>query len=195
MAAEPSEDQSLIDRAARGDREAFGALAQIHAAPLFTFLVRRCGSRHAAEDLAQAALLRAWTKLPTYRRDRGAFLPWLLSVANSIVVSEVRRPRLRAGALQQEPACPEPDSLIDTEARIELWSLVDRVLSPQAAAAVWLRYGENLNIGEIARVLGWSGVRVRITLFRARNTLATAISKEESTVGAVPPHGDRAHAL
>ncbi|MBX3379552.1 MAG: RNA polymerase sigma factor [Phycisphaeraceae bacterium] len=193
MAAE--HEHELIERAAGGDRDAFGTLAQSYAAPLYTFLVRRCGSRHGAEDLAQSALLRAWLKLPTYRRDRGEFLPWLLAIANSLVITEHRRRRIHAGTLKEQPARVEPDALARTEARVELWNLVDRVLSPQAATVVWLRYGEGLEVQDIARVLAWSSVRVRITLFRARQLLAIAVHSEESNVGVVSTSGDRAHAL
>lgn len=195
MNAPGEHEQSLIDRALGGDREAFGTLARLYSAPLYTFLVRRCGSRDGAEDLAQSALLRAWLKLPTYRRDRGGFLPWILAVANSVAVSENRDRRIHAAPLHAEPAHVAPDVLSRSEARTELWSLVDRVLTPEAATAVWLRYGEDLDIGDIARVLGWTGVRVRIALFRARNALANALTREESVIRTSPSQGDRAHAL
>ncbi|MBX3388036.1 MAG: sigma-70 family RNA polymerase sigma factor [Phycisphaeraceae bacterium] len=195
MATEQPDEHVLIDRAVEGDRQAFGALAQMYAAPLYTFLVRRSGSRDHAEDLAQSALLRAWLKLPTYRPSRSGFLPWLLAVANSVVMNEHRRRRIPLGALSREPSRIDPDPLAHAEACVELWSLVDRVLSPQAATAVWLRYGENLEIRDIARVFAWTGARVRITLFRARGALARAMHAEESVVGIAPTHGDRAHAL
>lgn len=186
------EERTLVVRAQAGDRDAFGALAGLYAAPLYTFLVRRCGSRDGAEDLSQMALLRAWLKLPTYRAGRGAFLPWLLAVANSVAVSEKRRRRVRAGPLARDPAHVPPNPMEHAEDRDELWQLVDRLLPADAAAAVWLRYGENLDIGDIARVLSWTGVRVRITLYRARHTLARALGGEQS---GVPGKGDGVHAL
>lgn len=195
MATEELDDQKLIDRAVRGDRQAFGSLALKYASPLYTFLARRCGSRHGAEDLAQSTLLRAWIKLPMYRPDRGAFLPWLLAIANNLALSEHRRRRVAIAPIGQEPTRCDPDVLLHAETRAALWSLVDRVLAPEAAAAVWLRYGENLDVGDIAQVLGWTGVRVRVVLFRSRRALAAALSSEESAADNAPDHGERAHAL
>ena len=186
------DEGTLVARAQAGDRDAFGALAGLYAAPLYTFLVRRCGSRDGAEDLAQMALLRAWLKLPTYRAARGPFLPWLLAVGNSVAVGERRRRSVHTAPLNHEPAHLPADSVEHAEAREELWHLVDRLLPTDAASAVWLRYGENLEIGDIARVMSWTGVRVRITLYRARHTLARALAGEQS---GVTQKGDRAHAL
>lgn len=169
-------EEVLIARAKAGDRAAFGVLVELHGTRLFTFLVRRQGSRLEAQDLCQIVLLRAWTKLETFRAERGCFSTWLLAIANRVVVSEARRRRVSLpsanGEEAADPRTPSPgDALSSAESRRNLWVLVDQMLAPHVAAVVWLRYGEDLEVADIARVLGWTTVRVRVTLFRARQQL------------------------
>jgi len=169
-----------IAKAKAGDRAAFGALVELHGARLFTFLVRRQGSRSEAQDLSQIVFFRAWTKLETFRADRGCFSTWLLAIANRVVVSEARRRRVVAPLLTAGESAdsrnPLPGELLSAaESRRNLWALVDETLTPHIATVVWLRYGEDLDVVDIAHVLGWTTVRVRVTLFRARQQLLRAI--------------------
>ena len=49
-----------------------------------------------------------------------------------------------------------------------------RSLRDDQHTALWLRYAEDMTIGEIARVMGRTQVGVRVALFRARQRLAEA---------------------
>ena len=53
-----------------------------------------------------------------------------------------------------------------------LRTLSDRVLGDTQRTALWLRYAEDLSIGQIAAVLGKTPIAVRVALCRARRTLA-----------------------
>ena len=50
--------------------------------------------------------------------------------------------------------------------------MADRVLTERQRTALWLRYAEDMETRDIAKVLGTSQVVVRVTLFRARERLA-----------------------
>ena len=60
----------------------------------------------------------------------------------------------------------------------KLWSLAERTLSPDQQTALSRRSAADRSIGEIAKVMGKSQVGVRVSLFRARQTLAKGASAE-----------------
>ncbi len=53
-------DEDLVPLAADGDAGAFAALYDRHSRAAYSLAYRMTGERHAAEDLAQEAFLRAW---------------------------------------------------------------------------------------------------------------------------------------
>lgn len=210
MPPDPSE-ATLIARAQAGDRHALGQLAALHAVRLFTFLARRSGQIAGArrsvdtEDLCQITLFRAWMHIETYRPDRGAFSTWLLTIANRVAITQSRGQRPHASIPDEHSdarAASPAAALANNESSANLWQLVDRVLAPDAATAVWLRYAESLEIADIANVLSWPSVRVRVTLHRARAQLLAALQAQAATntansptaqLGPTPPIG-AAHA-
>jgi RNA polymerase sigma-70 factor (ECF subfamily) len=73
-------DAELVDRARRGDAEAFGTLVERHGCAARKAALAVLGSRQEAEDVAQEALVTAYRKLDTFRGEC-AFRTWLLRIA------------------------------------------------------------------------------------------------------------------
>jgi len=138
-----------------------------------------CGSRAAAEDAAQEALARAWE-----RSERGEMISsltaWVTTVALNITRSGFRRGRAERRARDRrrtDTAIPKPDDLVDLERALA--SLPRR----QREATV-LRYYLDLDVAEVASVLGMAEGTAKTTLFRARRALARALripDEEEAT--------------
>jgi RNA polymerase sigma-70 factor (ECF subfamily) len=134
------------------------------------------GSRPAAEDAVQEALLRAWA-----RSEKGEEINslegWVTTVALNLARSGLRRIRSerRARARLHTPALGEPP----TADRID----VDRALAAlprrQREVAV-LRYYLQLDTREVASVLELNEGTVKSTLSRARAALAQTLGIEES---------------
>jgi len=130
-----------------------------------------CGSRPAAEDAVQEALLRAWE-----RSEKGEEIDslegWVTTVALNLGRSGLRRMRSerRARARLDRSAAGEPP----TADRID----VDRALSAlprrQREVAV-LRYYLQLDTREVASALQLDEGTVKSSLFRARASLAQAL--------------------
>ncbi len=57
-------DEELVRRAARGDADAFDALARDRIDRLYAIAVRILRDHHDAEDAVQQALWTAWSDLP-----------------------------------------------------------------------------------------------------------------------------------
>ncbi len=137
------------------------------------------GSRAAAEDAVQEAMLRAWE-----RSERGEEIEslnaWVTTVAMNLSRSGLRRlrserrakARLRARGWTEDPAAAAGRA-ID----------VNRALSTlprRQREAVVLRYYLQLDTREVAAALRINEGTVKSTLHRARTTLADALGIHET---------------
>jgi RNA polymerase sigma-70 factor (ECF subfamily) len=86
---EPGE-QSLLERAQRGDESAFGDLVAPYRAELHAHGYRILGSVHDAEDALQEAMLRAWRGLPRFQ-GRSSVRPWLHTIVSNAALDLTRR--------------------------------------------------------------------------------------------------------
>ena len=134
------------------------------------------GSRPAAEDAVQEALLWAWER--SEKGEEVDFLEgWVTTVALNLVRSGLRRMRSerRARARLHATALAEPP----TADRID----VDRALAAlprrQREVAV-LRYYLQMSTREVASALELDEGTVKSTLFRARAALAQTLGMDEN---------------
>ena len=87
-----AEDADLIERAQRGDDDAYAMLVQRYQTIAFRTAWMVCGDPAEAEDAAQEAFLKAHAALPRFRAG-APWRPWLLR----IVANEARNRRRSAG--------------------------------------------------------------------------------------------------
>jgi RNA polymerase sigma-70 factor (ECF subfamily) len=133
-----------------------------------------CGSRPAAEDAVQEALLRSWE-----RSEKGQEIDsleaWVTTVAMNLSRSGLRRLRSerRARTRLAVPRSLEPDAeRLDVERALS-------TLPRRQREAVVLRYYLQLDTREIAGALGINEGSVKSTLFRARAALAAALELDQ----------------
>jgi RNA polymerase sigma factor (sigma-70 family) len=122
---------------------------------------------HQAEDLAQEALLRIWSRIGTLRRaDR--LESWAFSIALNTLRSHARGRTIHDALPQDLPqatACPLRHMI-----RSELLDWVEgevRCLTPSARETVRLRIVQGLSAEGASRSLGISRARLRHRLHRA----------------------------
>ncbi|HET9755600.1 MAG TPA: RNA polymerase sigma factor [Candidatus Limnocylindrales bacterium] len=111
----------LVDRARRGDREAFGVLAAGAVDRLYGIARLVLRDTELAEDATQEALVRAWRDLPTLR-DVERFDAWLYRLtvnACADIGRHRRRWRAEVTALPKEPAEPDSTSTLADRDQIE----------------------------------------------------------------------------
>lgn len=168
----PGTAPSAVDR----PPEAFDAFYARHFHGLVALTYALSGSRLAAEDLAQEALLAAYRRWP----EVGGFddpAAWVRRVATNQAVSAVRRRIAEARALTRlggrRVVVPEvPDDAHD------VWREVRR-LPRRQAQAVALHYLADLTVEEVGVVLECGTETVRTHLRRARRTLAGRLALAE----------------
>jgi RNA polymerase sigma factor (sigma-70 family) len=75
-----ADEMRLVREAQGGDEKALEALIKMHQAWIFNITVRMVGDYHLAEDLAQEIIVKAVTKLSTFR-GKSRFRTWLYRIA------------------------------------------------------------------------------------------------------------------
>ncbi|MEO0345472.1 MAG: sigma-70 family RNA polymerase sigma factor [Pseudomonadota bacterium] len=158
-------EQDLVERAANGCHQSFANLVEHYRDRLFRFLALRCANREDAEDAVQEAFVAAWRYLPSYDA-RWRFSTWLYRIG----LRNLPKARPASEPLGDHEA-PGTDALGAAEID-NLWRLAREHLSPDACAALWLRYGEDMSIRDTAKTLSRSVPWVKVSLLRSRRQLA-----------------------
>src|SRR5512136_3310314 len=87
-------DQQLVDRAQRGDKQAFELLVAKYQRKLARLLSRFIRDPAEVEDVAQEAFIKAYRALPSFRGE-SAFYTWLyrigINTAKNYLVAKGRR--------------------------------------------------------------------------------------------------------
>jgi RNA polymerase sigma-70 factor (ECF subfamily) len=168
-------DEHLVGRTLDGAREAFNQLVVRHEARLFRFLSRTSPNAADVEDAMQRAFVKAYQKLGTFD-PRYRFTTWLFTIAVRELRSMRRRPSAAVGSLEDAHEAVAP-AAVDREPG-DLWAAARRLLTSGQYTALWLRYGEDLEVREVARVMGRPRVWVSVTLHRACAALRGVVGRD-----------------
>ena len=87
-----ADDQALIARIARGDREALDALYRVHAGWLTARLQRRCNQAELVDSALQDTFLAVWKSAKRYKRT-GEVGAWLWGIAVRRLIDQTRKKR------------------------------------------------------------------------------------------------------
>jgi RNA polymerase sigma-70 factor (ECF subfamily) len=151
----------------------FERLYADEAAGLFAFLAYRTGDRVLAEDLLADAFERALRG--RYDRRRGSQRTWLYSIALNALRDHVRRAAAEGRAYARVEAAVPGDPFAGVEHRDELGRALAG-LSGEEREAVALRFGAELTVPEIAKVLGEPLTTVEGRVYRALRKLREALA-------------------
>lgn len=165
----------LVERASRGDDNAFAALAAASVDRCYALAYRILRDPHRAQDATQQALLGAWRDLPTLREpDR--FDAWLHRLVVHACYAEARGERRWAARIQvmalDTPI--DPDVARSVAARDDLEGAFRR-LSPEHRAVVVLHHHLGYPLTEIAATLGIPVGTARSRLHYAVRQLRTEL--------------------
>ena len=177
-----NDEQVWLEEARRGDKSAFGQLIEAYQGPVYNLAYRMLGNSGEAEEAAQEAFIRAYTRLGSYDPAH-KFSTWLLSITSNYCIDQIRKRRAVLLSLD-EPLPPHPalhsDNNKGPEAEFiaqEREELVQGLLSElpvEYRQAVVLRYWYDMSYEEIAELQKTTVSAVKSRLFRARRQLADA---------------------
>ena len=165
-------DEELAREARAGSRRSFEELALRYKRRLFVYFRPRLGSDQDAEDLVQETFLKLYRNIHNYDPAL-RFSTWLYTSANRLAISSYRRKSTAAGSLGAEFAGDTENLAVRAAGETTSTGLWDAAgtLGGNQYRVLWLRYGEDLTIEEIAASIGKSRLAVRLLLHRARTNL------------------------
>ncbi len=170
---EPSEERRaearLAERLAARDPEALREAYDRFGRIIFGFLVNTLRDRSAAEDVQQQVFLEVWQRAPTYDAARARLLTWIMTIARSRAIDQLRRRApVPVGTLDLDAARGDTVDVVD--ALVERWrvaGLLER-LHPEQAQVLRMRFYDELSQTEIAE-------RIRMPLGTVKMRMVTGL--------------------
>lgn len=148
--------ESLVKRAA-DDPEALEKLCELYVPKIYSYVLKRVGRVHDAEDITSTVFEKVLLNLDTFDRSRASFSTWIYRITLNCVTDYYRsRGRKREASLEETSAAVADDPDVE---RLELYMAVVELLQRlpvKYQEALTLRYFGEMRIMEVARVLGIS---------------------------------------
>jgi RNA polymerase sigma-70 factor (ECF subfamily) len=172
----------LVERAKRGDRDAFDALASGHVDRLYSLarLILRDADR--AEDATQETLVRCWRDLPSLR-DTSRFDGWLHRLLMNAINDEFRAHRRHAANIRILSIEP---SQSDASGALELREELQRAfghLTLEHRAVLVFRFYLGLSIEETAAAIGIPAGTAKSRLHYATEAMRLALEADARLPG------------
>ena len=145
-----AEDSELVDRAARGDVDAYNILVSRWEKKLYNYLLRTTGNREDAQDLSQEAFLKAYRGLVRLG-DAEKFPQWVFRIAHNLACSKFRTDGRRP---QADSAWADSARTDSAWADSEGWAEAnEREITSRGEAQVVLGAGPRLYPLELALIV------------------------------------------
>ncbi len=161
------------------------ALYRDHYPQIYRYVRRRVATDEIAEDLAADVFLRAFVSAGSYRDLRGTPAPWLYRIAAHRVADHYRRvrPILALESLWQplQTGADPADEVALSDSVSGVWRAA-RALPPNQRRALWLYYGAELDMGEVAAAMHKTREAAKLLLFRARRGVRLSLGSEAGSI-------------
>jgi RNA polymerase sigma-70 factor, ECF subfamily len=148
------------------------------------YLINALGDPGTAEDVHQQVFLEVWQRAPSYDPGRASILTWIMIIARSRAVDELRRRVPEPRDPSESPALAlarddDPDR--SPEALMERWRVAHLLsrLGAEEAELLRMRFYEELSQTEIAERTGIPLGTVKMRMVSALATLRDLVEREE----------------
>ena len=189
-----ADDEVLMLRYQRGDKNAFGALVRRYQVRVYNFVLRQLRSPATAEDVTQEVFLRVVQRANAFKHE-ARFSTWLYTIARNLCVDHLRKASLRKHPSLDQPQGRDPEGqslgelVPDPRQNTERGALSSQVassilravdeLSDEQREVFLLREVANLPFREIAEVTDSSENTVKSRMRYALEHLQTKLSDFE----------------
>lgn len=170
------DERSAVEAAQTGDPRAFADLLQASDGRMRALAYRLVRNRTTMDDVLQAAYLKAYRGLGSFRAESG-FESWLYAIVYRTCLDHLRSPASRTVVPLDERAIGDDDADVALAAaeRLDISKALDRLPIPQRAA-VWLVDGEGHTFAQAAAILDERPGTVASRVSRGRATLRTLLA-------------------
>jgi len=186
-----STETTLIQRAQKGDQDAFATLVSEHQRYVFNLALRVVKDENEALDLAQETFVRAWTALPNFK-GQSQFRTWLYRIVTNLCYNRLPNLRRSLNDLGDDVMEDIPETNFDNPSREFESNETKRHLQEAISSLdsnyqllITLRYQNELSYDEIASTLNLPLGTVKTGIFRAKEQLRKSLAHlEESWITA-----------
>jgi RNA polymerase sigma-70 factor (ECF subfamily) len=175
--------RDLVERAQRGDAEAFRELVYEAGARLYAISYRILRDPDRAQDALQQALIQVWDGLPGLR-DPDRFDAWSYRLVVHASYREARRERSWTARVREITADPPGDDRVSDVLDRDEVERSFRRLSPEHRAVLVLHFVIGLPIREVADVLGVPMGTAASRLHYATQSFRAAFEADARSAGA-----------
>jgi len=161
-------EESLIQRAKKGEPEAFEQLYEANFDRIYRYLLLKVRNRADAEDMTQQVFLKALESIGSFRWRGVPFSAWLFRIARNQAVDYFRKKSKQAmlpldEARSVSMADIDPVALAEQKLRIEQLAVACQSLSEAQREVISLRFAGGLSVAETAKAMGKSEGAVKVS--------------------------------
>jgi len=175
-------EQSLVHRAQRGDKEAFTQLYESHFDKIYRYVVLRIGNKTEAEDVTQQVFLKALQSIRSFKWKGIPFSAWLFRIAHNLVVDYLRKvKKVVITPLDESSVKSDSNPQLLVEQRLDIEQLISATkrLTRAQREVISLRFAGELSVAESAKVMGKSEGAVKALQHSAIVALRKALLRAE----------------
>lgn len=180
-------EKSHIQKAQRGNKEAFSLLYDHYLPPIYRFIFLKVSNRAEAEDLTHEVFLSAWQNLKRYKYEGFPFSSWLYQIAKNATIDFYRTNKknlplenLQEDAIQLAAIAPEK---LNLDLELEKVKKCLQLLKPDQQDVLIMRFIEELSHEEISRALQKSQGAIRLIQHRGLKELKSLYEQELKNYG------------
>jgi RNA polymerase sigma-70 factor (ECF subfamily) len=176
-----SDEHELLARARRFDQDALGRIHDEYYGPLFRYALYRTGDPETAKDIASDVLMRLLEGLRAGTGPTATLAGWLFGVA-ARVVSDHFRHAYRAPQVELSDGLADPHatptSLTVAALQREELRQAMATLTEEQQHVIALRFGQDIPIQQVARMMGKTEGAVKQLQARAVAALARKMKRD-----------------
>jgi RNA polymerase sigma-70 factor (ECF subfamily) len=173
-----TDSDDLVLRA-RTDADALGRLYELYYECVFKFCVHRLFNKQIAEDITSEIFLQVARQIKSFPgRTEDDFRNWLYAIAANHANAFIRKSSRRAKLLEEVAASMSAEAADCSEKPDwpQLYSAILK-LKPKYQTIITLRFFENMDFVQIAKIINAGPATVRITLHRILKKLRNHLQK------------------
>jgi RNA polymerase sigma-70 factor (ECF subfamily) len=174
----------LVEKAIRGDAEAFGSIYDVFIDRIYQYVYYRVRNKDDAEDITQQVFVKAWKAIKRYKITSKPFIAWLLRISQNLIKDFYRTRKITSYI---DPEFEMPGNEISPEKQAELQydqKELRRIISglpEEQQQVIMMKFIEGFSYPEIAASLQKSEGAVRVIQHRALKKMRTRMEEEKQS--------------
>jgi RNA polymerase sigma-70 factor (ECF subfamily) len=172
-----TDDTTLVNKCIQGDVKAFEVLVDKYQKPIFNAALRICNDFDSAEDISQAAFVKAFEKLESYNQ-KYKFFSWIYRIVINEALNFLHQGKnlleLDENIISKQET---PDQVFEQTELSEKIRDALMHIEPDYRILIELRHFQNCSYNEIGYIMNIPEKTVKSRLYTARQALGKILIK------------------